>query len=77
MIDRIGHELEIGDVVVMPHKSGYVELQVGRVVGFTAKNVKVDVYHTVLYKQPPRMIQPMGLVCIRGEDALAYILAHG
>ena len=83
MIDRIGHELEIGDIVVMPHKHGYVELQIGRVTGFTAKNVRLDVFKNESgesnWYNPSgsRMIQPMGLVAIVGEDALAYVLKNG
>jgi len=83
MIDRIGHTLEEGDIVVMPHKNGYVELQIGRVTGFTPKNVRVDVFKnedgiTDWYNPSgARMIQPQGLVAITGEDALAYVLKNG
>lgn len=83
MIDRIGHTLVEGDVVVMPHKQGYVELQIGRVTGFTPKNVRVEMFDhpdkpaNYWNKGGPRMIQPQGLIAITGEDALAYVLKHG
>jgi len=83
MIDRIGHKLEVGDIVVMPNRHGYVDLQIGRVVGFTPKFVK-----TIQFKdgdrrdgwnnrEKPRMVQYTGVVAITGEDALAYVLKNG
>lgn len=82
MIDRIGHKLEIGDIVVMPHKYGYVDLQIGRVTGFTPQNVRTEVFKRgdgEDHWQPsgPRMITPRGLVAITGEDALAFVLKNG
>ena len=82
MLDRIGHELAEGDICVMPHKHGYVDLQIGRVTGFTPLNVRVEVFKRgddEDHWQPsgPRMITPRGLVCITGEDALAFVLKNG
>ena len=83
MIDRIGHTIEVGDIVVMPHRHGYVDLQIGRVTGFTPKNVRVVVFNrgngeNDWYNAPgKRMIQPQGLVSITGVDALAYVLKNG
>jgi len=83
MIDRIGHELEVGDICVMPHKQGYVDLQIGRVVGFTPQNVRLEMIIDgeglgwSNQNENKRMIQPQGLIAITGEDALAYVLKNG
>ena len=81
MLDRIGHELEVGDICVMPHKHGYVDLQIGRVTGFTPQNVRMMMIreggNEGWYDGGKRMIQPSGVVAITGEDALAYVLKNG
>ena len=78
MLDKLGKPLEVGDIVIMPHRNGYVDLQVGRVVGFTPQNVRVEIYDAKrTWGGHKRMINPGALAVIHGEDAMAYVLQHG
>lgn len=57
MTDITGKELNIGDKVVIT-RSGYEELQVGRVVGFTPKKVRVNPLDGGIFSGPYGMYSP-------------------
>ena len=75
MLDKLGHVLEVGDVVVLSAQYS-IELVVGRVTGFTPLNVRLDLLHEG-GRKTERLSEPHRMMAITGEDALMYVLKNG
>ena len=76
MLDKLGHVLEIGDVVLLSDQHS-VGLLVGRVTGFTTKNVRLDIIRANSKWKQERLSEPHRMAAITGEDALMYVLRNG
>ena len=71
--DIFGNPIAVGDIVVVP--TGRRELEVAKVTKITPKSVRVCEYSEEASTWD-RLVPIRGVIVVKGEDALAYVLTH-